>query len=515
MTREYAGLLALDAAYLGVGTIVLARLRFALGLRYAGLALIAGWTAFGIVASVVLMLGDSLDGWRLPLVVVTAAALAAVLPRPRLAAPAPPPASIDLGRPRVVGAILAAGAGVYGAVLLAQALVPASDTNWDSWAFWLPKAQAIFYFGGLDSGAGGFTTFSNPEYPPFAPVTEAAAFHAMGSVEILALPLQHWILAVAFVGAAAALLSPRVPHALLWPFLGMLVLAPGLSRYVLSSLADPQVAYMVALGGVTAALWLLERRGAYLTLCGLFLVAATLTKTEGFLLAALVPLALAAASPGDLRRHWRAAGALLALPVLALASWKAWLAAHDQPLNSELYDFRDAFRPGFLADRVDRLSFALEELLGILLAPDRWLLVVPAAIVAAALAARTQRRLSVFALGWLVVAFLGLASVYWISTVDVAWYVDTSAERVVLSLAAFAAVLTPLLLTEALRAAATTGGSTGRARVDGERQVSDEHVGDGVQRVQGERVGEGGGTVDAVGGEREDGRSLERAEPRR
>jgi hypothetical protein len=476
---------------------------------------VVGWASFGSVASVALMLGGSLAGWRLPLVALTTAALAAALPRPAPAEPAAAPAPIETGRWRLVGPALAAVAALYGAVVLATALVPASDTHWDSWAFWLPKAQAVFHFGGLDTGPGGFTSFANPEYPPFAPVTEAAAFHAMGSDEILALPLQHWILAAAFVGAVAALLSPRVPAALLWPFLAMLVLAPGLEPYILSSLADPQVAYLIALAVAAAALWLLERRTAYVTLAALLLVAATFTKTEGFLLAALVPVSLVVAAPREARRHWRSLAALLALPVLALVSWKVWLAAHEQRLGSELYDVGDAFRPGFLADRSERLTYALEELLGLVLAPGRWLLVVPALLAAGALAARSQRRLTVFSFAWLTIAFLGLASVYWIATVDVVWFVDTSAERVLLSLSCVAGALTPLLVAEASRGGAEAAGAASRVpRVEGQRDVPEQDVGDGVQRVEDERVGERRVAIDAVGGEREHRGGLEGAEAR-
>jgi hypothetical protein len=454
VTRAYLGIVALDGAYLLVGLAVLARLGFVVSLssalRYAGLAVVAGWVCFGILASVTLMLGGALGGWWLPGLLALTAALALAVPsRTRL--PPPAPAAASERQWLALALVPAAALAAYAAALLARAFVAATDTNWDSWAFWLPKAQAIFYFDGLDTGPGGFTSFANPEYPPFAPGTEAATLHAMGGVERLALPLQHWVLAVAFVAAVAGLLAPRVRPAILWPFVAMLGLAPALGKYVLSSLADPQVAFLIALGGVAAALWLLERQPAYLVLSGLFLTAATLTKTEGFMLAAIVPLALLLAEPRALRRRWRPVAALAVGPVLALVAWKAWLAAHDQPLDSTLYDVTAVLHPVHLIENADRMGYAVPQLLDFLLSPERWLLVVPVAVVAAALALKPQRRLAVFALSWLTIAFLGLATVYWIASVDVTWYVDTSAERVVTSIALFAGALAPLLAAEAGR----------------------------------------------------------------
>jgi hypothetical protein len=454
VTREHLGLIALDGAYLLLGLAVLARLGFVASassaLRYSGLAFAAGWASFGVLASANLMLGGSLDGWWLPAILGAAALLSLGLPAGTHRAPTSPPAAATW-RSRVIVLVLGGMLAVYASAFLARALVAATDTNWDSWAFWLPKAQAIFYFGGLDTGPGGFTSFANPEYPPFAPATEAATLHAMGGVERLALPLQHWVLAVAFLAAVAGLLAPRVPAILLWPFVAMLGLAPALGKYVLSSLADPQVAFLIALGGVAAALWLLERETAYLVLSALFLTAAALTKTEGFLLAAIVPLALVLAEPREFRRRWRALASLVAGPVLALVAWKVWLGANDQPLDSNLYDVTTILHPVALIERLDRMGYAIPQLLDFLLSPDRWLLVVPVAAAVAALAVRPQPRLAVFALAWLVIAFVGLATVYWIASVDVKWYVDTSAERVVTSIALFAGALTPLLAAEAAR----------------------------------------------------------------
>jgi hypothetical protein len=156
-------------------------------------------------------------------------------------------------------------------------------------------------------------------------------------------------------------------------------------------------------------------------------------------------------NPASSAAGWRGFAALAAGPVLGLAAWKLWLVTHDQPLGSTLYDFSDVLHPIYLIERLDRLGYAIPELLDLLLSPDRWLLVVPLAVSAGVLALQSRRGLAVFALAWLVFAFLGLATVYWISSVDVWWFVDTSAERVVTSIGFFAGALTPLLAAEAAR----------------------------------------------------------------
>ena len=49
----------------------------------------------------------------------------------------------------------------------------------DAWSFWVPKAKAIYFFGGLDEEF--FTELPGASYPLLVPVLDAAAFHAMGA----------------------------------------------------------------------------------------------------------------------------------------------------------------------------------------------------------------------------------------------------------------------------------------------------------------------------------------------
>lgn len=449
MSRAYLGIVLLDLLYLGLGAAIVRAtgLRVPGRIRLAGLSLAVGWAAFASLASLALIAGLSLAVWQIVLLCAAAAVVALTLAGRRSAQAAPEPQTSEDGLRRWLGLGGAVLLGGYLGLLVLRSLLAPADVNYDSWAFWLPKAQAITLFGGLDTGPGGFTAFDNPEYPPAAPALAAAVFRFAGDVEPAALPFQHALLGAAFFVAAAALLGRRVPSWILWPPLLALALAPSLGFYFEAALADLPVAYLVALGGICGALWLLEEAAGSLVLAGVFLAAASFTKTEGFMLSVLLVLALALATLARARPR-RPLLLLAAAPVLALASWKLWLAANDQPLESVLYSASDALRPAYLAERVDRLTYAAGELLGLVFDPGRWLLIAPVALLAGALALVRRTELGVFYLAWLALGFAGLTGVYWISDVDVVWHVDTSASRVTASLLVFAGALLPLLLAE-------------------------------------------------------------------
>ena len=448
MTRAHLGIVLLDLLYLGLGAAMVrgVGVRVPGRVRCAGLALAVGWAAFASIASLALIVGLSLAAWQI-VVLCAVTAAAAVALGGRRPGPAPLDSEVERGWRRVVGLGGAVLLGSYLGLLVLRALVAPADVNYDAWAFWLPKAEAITFFDGLDTGSGGFTAFDNPEYPPAAPALATAVFRFAGGVETTALPFQHALIGAAFFVGAAALLGRRVQGWILWPSLLALALAPSLGFYYEAALADLPVAYLVGLGAICCALWLLEEAPGSLALAAAFLAAASFAKTEGFMLAVLLVVALALATLARARPR-RPLLLLAGAPILALVSWKLWLAANDQPLESVLYSASDVLRPAYLADRVDRLSYAAGELLGLVFDPGRWLLIAPLALAAGALALVRRTELGVFYLSWLALAFVGLAGVYWISTVDVRWHVDTSASRVTASLVVFAGALLPLLLAE-------------------------------------------------------------------
>ena len=453
MIRAVTGIVALDALYVLVGAVFLDALGL-LDLRrlrpaQLGLALVTGWALTGVALATVVTLGAPVNV-LVVVAVVAALAAASILLRRRPGRPAVPP--LRPTRPWHEKLVAAAGGAVVSLSLgaaLVRAASEGADVYWDAWAFWTAKAKTIVYFGGLDTGPGGFTSFANPEYPPLAPVLDAATFSFMGEIAPAHLPLQHWTVTAAFFLAVVALLAPRVPPYALWPALALVAAAPGFRWLATSVIADLQLAIVLALAAVLLALHVLERDARLLPAASVFLAAAALLKTEGLVLAVALAVLASIVSVG--RARLRAAAHLAALavvPVVALVPWKLWLNANGVAVNSPVFDYGLLFRPAELAERVPRLTYAVEEMLRLLFEPDRWLLLAPAVVAAAVLVAVRGSRLGLVTAAWLVAAFLVLAAAYWFGTVELYWHVRTSAERVLTSVAVIGGVLLPLLLAD-------------------------------------------------------------------
>ena len=130
---------------------------------------------------------------------------------------------------------------------------------YDAWAFWVPKAKAIYFFGGLDPQV--FTTFPEPTYPPLVPILDAAAFHAMGGVDVVTFHLQYWFLVVGAVAAIAGCLERPVPAWLLWPPLVLVLVVPRVAAGLLAPQADMLVDFLFVIGALLLALWLATGMG--------------------------------------------------------------------------------------------------------------------------------------------------------------------------------------------------------------------------------------------------------------
>ncbi len=454
MTRAYVGLLALDLLLLATGTCVL----FATGLvrdsrnalRLAGLSFVAGWACYGVLASLALIAGLSLSAVETIALCVLISAAALLMGRRVSAAPTSRAESAGPPWLRWLGIAAAALLALYFVAFLVRAFVSPAEEFWDGWAFWLPKAKAIYYFGGLDTGPGGFTHFASRDYPPLLPGFDATAFHFMGGAHPAVLPVQEWVLAASFVGAAGALLIRRVSSGFVWPVLAALALTPRFSSNLLSSIADQPVAIMLSLAAVCGALWLLEGGRPCLVLCGIFLAAAALLKNEGLLFGLFLVAALGVGVLVEGGKRWRPILALACVPLLAIVPWKIWLATNGQPTSSDYYSWSYLLHPGRLVGRADRLETALTDLPQYVLAPSRWLLTVPLVFAAAALLARRRPALALLPTVFFALAFLGLAFLYWIGSIPIDFWLNTSAERVAVSLVIVPGVLLPLLLSEAL-----------------------------------------------------------------
>ncbi len=296
--RALLGLAVANVVVLAAGGCLLWGVRglrsWAEAVRLSGLAYMVGVAALGVASTVLLVAGVP---YGVTTILVTSVVLAVsglllgqVLGRP--------PPRLRGGGAQGIGLVAASYVALVGvyleALFRAGRLAPLS--NFDGWAFWVPKAKAIYFFGGLDEQF--FRELANPTYPPLVPALEAAAFHAMGSADTVTLHVQFWFFLTGFVAAVAGVLGARVHAAVLGPVLLVVLVAPRVVARSLEPQADFLLDYFFALAALLVALWLVERRAWQLSLASLFLAGAMLTKREGQLLAACVLVAAVAAPWG-------------------------------------------------------------------------------------------------------------------------------------------------------------------------------------------------------------------------
>jgi hypothetical protein len=402
-----AGLLALDVLLLAAGCGMLWAARgwssWLELLRLAGLAYLLGVAAVGT-----LLVLELIVAIRFGLVTVVLTALAVLCAGAgigRLLGRRAPP----LRRPHAPWAgswWLAHGIGVAVAALYLEAQFRAARLaglfEWDAMAFWIPKAKAIYYFGGLDHQF--FATLPGPSYPPLIPALNAAGFEFMGGT----LHLLSWSLLVGFVTAVAGVLAPRVRPLALWPALLLIVLTPVVIDNGTALLADLPLDYFVALAALMLVLWLRDGERWQLAVAATLLAAAVLTKREGQLLAAciLVPAMIA-----SLRRWRRSWPWLLLLGAIALAitrPWHHWFSSRGIATGVRA----EAPEIGYFGifHHLGRVWPSLELTLKVLFDGDHWLIAPPVFLLALALALRARERtLPVFAGAFFVLTTLACA----------------------------------------------------------------------------------------------------------
>ena len=396
------GLLGLNLIFLAAGASLLWAVRGLAGwaelVRLAGLAYMLGLAVVSVLLVVELVLGVPFGAATVVVTALAAAAAGVVAGRTRRRSRPAPQALTQHGGPVLITALGAALMIVFlEAVFRAGRL--AGLFEWDAMSFWVPKAKVIYFLGGLDERF--FLEIPGQSYPPLVPAFEASAFSFMGSADVVTVHVLFWFPLAGFVAAVAGLLAPRVPALLLWPGLLLVVLTPELVARALSPQADLLLDYFIALAALLMALWLLERQAWQLVVAATFLSAAMLTKREGYLLVACVVAAAVAASWRD--RSW----AWPRLAVAALAAfaptlfWRVWLTSHDVSGEAP-----EAGGLGLL-DNLDRAWPSFRLALSTLFDEGLWLLVVPLAVVAIALALMAgARRLP---------AYVGLLGVFMIA----------------------------------------------------------------------------------------------------
>jgi hypothetical protein len=447
VTGSLAGLLLANALYLVIGIALLPLLRIArtraelaarLGLGYMlGVAVTGALSAHlalirvpvGLIELAVVALFCAIAGWR------------------RLR-------RLDSGHVRgtVPGTWLGVASRAAGVASLLAALVLLAHAEhafavrplveWDGWAIWAMKARALYDFGGVAHGVFTTQPYGPLQHPLLLPALEATGFRSLGAFDGTLIHVQLALLAFGFAAALWTLLRERVPAALAGAAILAIVTADSTLRQLAANLADIPLAFFVALGVVALARTLLDEGSGLLPAAAIMLGAATLTKPEGllFAFAALVPFMLIARTRSSLLT----AGAV----ALILLPWRIFVAAHG--LKNPEYSFGDAFDPGYLSDRSDRVRPALAGVWHQVWSSG-WALLVPFALAAFAAALLARRgRLAGFAAAWALLSFGGIVLVFWISVIPIELTLRWAAYRIVASLVIGAAALAPLLAGEAL-----------------------------------------------------------------
>jgi hypothetical protein len=409
------------------------------------LAYAVGFAAVGVLDTELVVLGVPI-GWT-SLVVVAILALAAGAWK----------VERTVAWPRRVPNLPALGLLAVATVFLVQAgrmLTVKPLLENDGWAIWGLRARALYDFGGVSSPVFTDTHYQALQHPLLLPALEALDFHTIGRFDGTVVHLQLLGFAVALCGGVWTLLRPHCSQALVAATLLAILTAPAFFGQLGTNYADIPLATFVALGVTAAAVWLVADDPAALRLAALFLAAAALAKNEGemFTLALFVAAAVFAG-----RSRLKPLGLAAVALALADAPWRVWIAAHHVKVAE--YSLTDLFDPRYLSDHADRVGPSAHELLRQIFGSSSWSYLVPLALLGIGGAAATRRvRLAAFAALWLVLAFAGLVTIYWISNNPIAYHLYNSANRTIDTLIVGAAALVPLLL---------SGGAGRRAQTDG------------------------------------------------
>jgi hypothetical protein len=422
--------------------------------RLGGLAYLLGVVSAGGVWTLLLIADVPFSGWLILLTPVVFLAAAGGGGR-WLGRPRPELGATGTGVGVLVAACGIAAVGLFLEALFRRARL-AGLYNWDAWSFWVPKGKAIYFFDRLDEGF--FAALPGPSYPPLVPVLDAAAFHAMGGVDVTTLHLQFWFLGAGFVWAFAGVLSERVPGWILWPFVALPLVAPRIGPRFTIPEADLLLDFLFVLAAILVLFWLLHRERWRLVAATVLLCGLVLTKREGVLLAAFVVAGAFLVSVDRKRETWPALG-LTVLAVAAVgAPWRVWYLVHG---------IENEGPSGGVVQSSERLWPSLRLAFDVLFASGYWSLLVPMAIgslVVAALA-REGRLVAYFA------ALIGLVTLGggWIT-----WAVpeleitqELGANPIVRYMGAGAllcAAASPILLAAAWRAATGVRDTDGASR---------------------------------------------------
>jgi hypothetical protein len=448
--RAIVGLAVFNLFILGVGAGALWGARgwrwwtdFA---RLLGVAYLLGLSALTVLLTFVMVVGIPLGVVTILLGGLGLVALGVVVGRARgFTTPGLHPPGWRVPGISLFAALFVAGIVVYFESLFRAERLAGVAREWDSWAFWIPRAEALYRSGHLEPEFL-LQLQQGPSYPPGLATIQAGAFHAMGSVDTVTLHLQYWFFAVGFVAAVIGLLAPRVHHVILFPLLLAFLVAPNLLDWITTVYADIPLGYLVAVAAVLVILWIEEREPWQLAVATVLLSGAMLTKREGLLFAVCVVVAGLAASFADRRQLWRPllAAGLIAF-VLALP-WRIWFTAHGFPGDGPEAGYLGAF------SHLDRVWPALKLNVTTLFDQDLWSFAPVIAVTALVLAFLARAwRVAAFAGTFLLLSLAAATWAFWsnltLGLTEDEWAARRLAGTTVLVLA----VLSPLLLQRAWR----------------------------------------------------------------
>jgi hypothetical protein len=345
--------------------------------RLAGLAYIGGVAVVGTTWTLLVIVGVPFPGWTV-LAVPAAAIALGLVGAVRAGRARPRRSALALGRGAFVSAV-----GIAATGLLLEAMFRGARLSglywWDAWAFWVPKAKILYLWGGLDKEL--FSTLPGSGYPPLVPVLDAAAFHAMGSADVVTLHIQYWLFGVGFVWALAGLLAEHVPSWILWPFVLLMIVAPRIGPRFFITEADLLLDVLFALAALLLVLWVRDRAPWRLIATAVLMSAMVSTKREGLLLVAVLVVSAALVS----LREWRYAlpriGVVVFVVAAVAAPWRIWYVANG--IKGEA--------PTDPTPDLDRLWPSVRLALDVLFSSDYWSVIVPVAIGAIVLAALARQ----------------------------------------------------------------------------------------------------------------------------
>lgn len=451
--RLVVGVVGLNAIFVAVGYCVLSASlqtrHLATWASYWGVALLVGAGLVGVALSSVAVTGArtgvsafALTAAALAGAGVLAGRLAPERWRARVAAPRLPEQGSPSSR---IASIVATVAGFGVVAVCATALIGGfRSASWldDTWSFWLARGVALDRLGldpGLFASNTTYAHLANPYYPLWWSLVTNLDVRFAGAIDFRALNAQATILVIAFVAAAARLLSGRVRPSILWPGLLLLVAAPGVFRQAQGGGADLPLAFYLTLFVLAASGWLVYRQGFGLLLAFTGAAAAFAMKREGLPLLLIFLVVISLLAGRRRRRSSLGVWAVGGLAFLTSVPWLAWQWAHGVRNN---VSGGASLKLGSIFDHAGQ---AAQQLWSWSLRPSEWLFVLPLFAALVAVGAVRERRL--YWLGPALILAVGYAFWVWVLGTDPYYTVGSFpvAYRLVDPFLVLACVFIPLL----------------------------------------------------------------------